>query len=366
MDRRARRIDRRGDDGRTRETMDVSRTTDGKLEALEAMREEAMRTKRSARAVVKALAGRLARGGETSEEARAKTVEVVACALRAGVRDEEEGDGDGGVEEDARVGVGGALVRGLWMCSRDGCARAAAAAVDAAAVATARRDLGVDGASVVEEIVAPALRHRSSKVRVEALRALTRMCAFVDARVVVAHLTGGDERKRNYFAEIACDPSPFVRMELVRLCGKLIGDETSVGAIVAARVTPYVLGAFRDEISDVREVGEDIVRSVKNFEDIVRENLDNMLIPALRQLDAFVEAGWREDIVVRIVELIDVMLRFATDRFTQFIPSVCDGLHKITTGKGFENATKMKTMGVLYTLMECCPTEREYVSAYVR
>ena len=41
-------------------------------------------------------------------------------------------------------------------------------------------------------------------------------------------------------------------------------------------------------------------------------------------------------------------------------------LHKITTGKGFENATKMKTMGVLYTLMECCPTEREYVSAYVR
>ena len=252
------------------------------------------------------------------------------------------------------------------MCSRDACARVAAAAVDAAAVATARRDLGVDGASVVEEIVAPALRHRSSKVRVEALRALTRMCAFVDARVVVAHLTGGDERKRNYFAEIACDPSPFVRMELVRLCGKLIGDETSVGAIVAARVTPYILGAFRDEISDVREVGEDIVRSVKNFEDIVRENLDNMLIPALRQLDAFVEAGWREDIVVRIVELIDVMLRFATDRFTQFIPSVCDGLHKITTGKGFENATKMKAMGVLYTLMECCPTEREYVSAYVR
>ena len=50
--------------------MDESRTTDGKLEALEAMREEAMTTKRSARAVVKALAGRLARGGETSEEAR--------------------------------------------------------------------------------------------------------------------------------------------------------------------------------------------------------------------------------------------------------------------------------------------------------
>jgi hypothetical protein len=48
------------------------------------------------------------------------------------------------------------------MCSRDACARVAAAAVDAAAAATARRDLGVDGASVVEEIVAPALRHRSS------------------------------------------------------------------------------------------------------------------------------------------------------------------------------------------------------------
>ena len=84
--------------------MDEGRTTDGKLEALEAMREEAMTTKRSARAVVKALAGRLARGGETSEEARAKTVEVVACALRVGVGDDEEGDGDGGVEEDARVG----------------------------------------------------------------------------------------------------------------------------------------------------------------------------------------------------------------------------------------------------------------------
>ena len=345
--------------------MDASRTTDGKLEALEAMREEAMRTKRSARAVVTALAGRLARGGETSEEARAKTVEVVACALRAGVRTRRR----------VMVTVVWRRTRGWgwgrWCegcgCVRETGARAAAAAVDAAAAATARRDLGVDGASVVEEIVAPALRHRSSKVRVEALRALTRMCAFVDAGIKYrAHLTGGDERKRNYFAEIACDPSPFVRMELVRLCGKLIGDETSVGAIVAARVTPYVLGAFGDEIGDVREVGEDIVRSVKNFEDIVRENLDNMLIPALRQLDAFVEAGWREDIVVRIVELIGVMLRFATDRFTQFIPSVCDGLHKITTGKGFENATKMKTMGVLYTLMECCPTEREYVSAYVR
>ena len=74
--------------------MDEGRTTDGKLEALEAMREEAMTTKRSARAVVKALAGRLARGGETSEEARAKTVEVVACALRVGVWDDEEGDGE--------------------------------------------------------------------------------------------------------------------------------------------------------------------------------------------------------------------------------------------------------------------------------
>ena len=235
MDRRARRIDRRGDDGRTRETMDASRTTDGKLEALEAMREEAMRTKRSARAVVKALAGRLAREARRARRRRRWRWWRARCARG---EDEEEGDGDGGVEEDARVGVREALVRGLWMCSRDACARAAAAAVDAAAAATARRDLGVDGASVVEEIVAPALRHRSSKVRVEALRALTRMCAFVDARVVVAHLTGGDERKRNYFAEIACDPSPFVRMELVRLCGKLIGDETSVGAIVAARVTP--------------------------------------------------------------------------------------------------------------------------------
>ena len=68
--------------------MDERRTTDGKLEALEAMREDAMTTKRSARAVVKALAGRLARGGETSEEARAKTVGGVAGALRVGVGDD--------------------------------------------------------------------------------------------------------------------------------------------------------------------------------------------------------------------------------------------------------------------------------------
>ena len=106
--------------------MDERWTTDAKLEALEAMRDDAMTTKTRARAAAKELAGRLARGGETSEEARAKTVEVVACALRAGVGD-EEGDGDGGVEEDARGGVREALVRGLWMCSRDACARVAAA-----------------------------------------------------------------------------------------------------------------------------------------------------------------------------------------------------------------------------------------------
>ena len=88
--------------------MDERWTTDAKLEALEAMREDAMTTKTRARAAVKALAGRLARGGETSEEARAKTVEVVACALRAGVGD-EEGDGDGGVEEDARGGGAGGV-----------------------------------------------------------------------------------------------------------------------------------------------------------------------------------------------------------------------------------------------------------------
>ena len=51
--------------------MDERWTTDAKLEALEAMREDAMTTKTRARAAVKALAGRLARGGETSEEARA-------------------------------------------------------------------------------------------------------------------------------------------------------------------------------------------------------------------------------------------------------------------------------------------------------
>jgi hypothetical protein len=331
--------------------------TDAALEALAEMRARAMTTEEGAREALIACAKRLARGDERSEETRAVAVETVAVALR-------EVGGWGGC--DAAVDAREALVRGLGTCARDACARVAAAAVDAAAAATARRDLGVDGERVVEEIVAPALRHRSSKVRVEALRALTRARAFVDARVVVAHLTGGDERKRNYFGEIACDPSPFVRMELIRLCGKLIGDENSVGAIVAARVTPYVLGAFRDEIRDVREVGEDVVRSMNNFEEIVRENLDNMLIPALKQLDALVEAGWREDIVVRIVELIDVMLRFATDRFTQFIPSVCDGLHKIITGKSFENATKMKTMCVLNTLMECCPNEREYVSAYMQ
>jgi len=338
-------------------TTSVTTTTDAALEVLEGMRARAMTTREGAREALAACAGRLARGDERSEETRARAVEVVALALR------RVGDwGGDGAEEEA----GEAVVRGLQMCSRDACARVAAAAVDAAAAAAARRDLGVDGERVVEEIVAPALRHRSSKVRVEALRALTRARAFVDARIVVAHLTGGDERQRNYFGEIACDPSPFVRMELIRLCGKLLGDENSVGAIVAARVTPYVLGAFRDEIRDVREVGEDVVRSVNNFEEIVRENLDNMLIPALKQLDALVEAGWREDIVVRIVELIDVMLRFATDRFTQFIPSVCDGLHKIITGKGFENATKMKTMRVLNTLMECCSNEREYVSAYMQ
>lgn len=37
----------------------------------------------------------------------------------------------------------------------------------------------MDGASVVEEVVALALRHRSSEVRVEALRTLNRVCTLV-------------------------------------------------------------------------------------------------------------------------------------------------------------------------------------------
>ena len=87
------------------------------------------------------------------------------------------------------MGVGGVGARVVDVFERR-VREGAAAAVDAAAAATARRDLGVDGASVVEEIVAPALRHRSSKVRVEALRALTRMSPFVDARVVAISPAG--------------------------------------------------------------------------------------------------------------------------------------------------------------------------------
>ena len=118
----------------------------------------------------------------------------------------------------------------VGMCSRDGCARARARGRGGGGDGEER--FGGGWRERGEEIVAPALRLGRVKFG-SGLRALTRMCAL-STRAAVRDSPRRGRAQRNYFAEIACDPL-FVRMELVRLCGKLIGDETSVGAIVAAR-----------------------------------------------------------------------------------------------------------------------------------
>ena len=299
-------------------------------------------TREEAREALARLGGRLVRGEETCEEARESAARAMAriletasaipststfLALDAGVRD--------------------AVLRALGTCAREDCAEVAISALRAARAAARDR---ADAVVVVSEIVAPCLTHRSSKVRRYALCALRETISASGYDDVAFHLTGGgcetddDGRRVNYFSALACDRSPLVRMEFIRLCGTIVSfcrDDQM------PRVLPYILGALKDDIDDVRAVGEEVARfSAEDFEDLVCRHLGDVLVPALSELSAHASVGWREDVVRRVLDLLEAALRVAGERATQFVPDVREGLQEVLAVETFDENTKRRAIEV--------------------
>ena len=223
-------------------------------------------------------------------------------------------------------------------------------AISALGAARAAARDRADAVVVVREIIAPSLTHRSSKVRQHALCALRETISASGYDDVAFHLTGGgyrgddDSRRVNYFGALACDRSPLVRMEFIRLCGTLVNVRRDDQM---PRVLPYILGALKDDIDDVRAVGEEVAHSsAEDFEDLVCRHLGDVLVPALNELSAHASVGWREDVVRRVLDLLEAALRVAGERATQFVPNVREGLQEVLAVETFDENTKRRATEV--------------------
>jgi hypothetical protein len=311
--------------------------------AYETLGELAVRvTREEAMDALVRLGERLARGVEACEEARASAARAMAKILET-ARASPEMSSISSMDARARD----TIVRALGTCATDDCADVAIASLAAAsAVARDRTDAVV----VIKEIVAPCLTHRSGKVRQCALRALRETISTSDYDDVALHLTGGGyqsdhgERRVNYFGALACDRSPLVRMEFIRLCGTIINFRRDDQM---ARVLPYVLGALKDDIDDVRAVSEEVVRSsAENFEDLVCRHLGDVLLPAISELSAHASVGWREDIVQRVLNLLEATLSVAGERAIQFVPNLREGLQEVLAVETFDERTKRRALAV--------------------
>lgn len=348
----------------------VARAVDGG--ARERERESAMEalvrdgrsvTVAKASRAIAALARRLARGEERAEETRAAALDAMSAAFEGGVEDASWRVRDVEVSRD--------VVRALVACAREGCAKVAVSALRAARAASARVDDEAIVAEIIEGVLTPGLIHRAAKVRRAALRAIGEIASErCDRRDLVFALTGGysqvDRTRRvNYFGALACDPSAPVREEFVKLCGMFLqDDDMSTSVAHAPRVLPYVLSALHDEITEVRIVGEEIAKNAPYFEELVCRNLGDMLLPAIAELKSCVESGWREDIVLRALRLIETMISLARERSTQFIPNVCNALCDVSSSNATINpAVDTQIRRILKVIVEACPESSEYVSA---
>ena len=348
----------------------VARATDGGAREREreaAMdviaRDGAMVTAAMASRAIEALARRLARGAERAEETRAAALDAMSAAFQGGAE-----DASWSVREDAVLRD---VIQALDACAREHCAKVAVSALRAASAASARVDDRSIVTEIIEGVLAPGLIHRSAKVRRTALSAIGEIARTrYDRRDLVFALTGGysqviHTRRMNYFGALACDPSAPVREEFVKLCGTFLqDDEESTSVAHAPRVLPYVLSALHDEITEVRIVAEEIAKNVPHFEELVCRNLGDMLLPAISELKSSIESGWREDIVLRALQLIETMISCAQARSTQFIPNVCDILRDVLSSDATNiRAVDQKIKQILKIVVEACPESSEYVSA---
>ena len=299
-------------------------------------------TREEAREALVRLGGRLARGEEAREEARESAARAIGRILER-VRAMPSTSTFLALDADARD----AVVRALGGCAREECAEVAISALGAARAAARDR---ADAVVVVREIIAPSLTHRSSKVRQHALCALRETISASGYDDVAFHLTGGgyrgddDGRRVNYFGALACDRSPLVRMEFIRLCGTIVNVRRDDQM---PRVLPYILGALKDDIDDVRAVGEEVAHSsAEDFEDLVCRHLGDVLVPALNELSAHASVGWREDVVRRVLDLLEAALRVAGERATQFVPNVREGLQEVLAVETFDENTKRRAIEV--------------------
>jgi hypothetical protein len=299
-------------------------------------------TREEAREALVRLGGRLARGEEAREEARESAARAMGRILER-VRAMPSTSTFLALDADARD----AVVRALGGCAREECAEVAISALGAARAAARDR---ADAVVVVREIIAPSLTHRSSKVRQHALCALRETISASGYDDVAFHLTGGgyrgddDSRRVNYFGALACDRSPLVRMEFIRLCGTIVNVRRDDQM---PRVLPYILGALKDDIDDVRAVGEEVAHSsAEDFEDLVCRHLGDVLVPALNELSAHASVGWREDVVRRVLDLLEAALRVAGERATQFVPNVREGLQEVLAVETFDEKTKRRAIEV--------------------
>lgn len=293
-------------------------------------------------------AERLVDGRETSEEVReALTDAMVAATVASGVGKH-------------LIVIDDEVLRALALGARDSCGKVAMASARGASALCriARED---SRSKVITRALALALTHKTGKVRQEAVRQLESALCASDCFHLVYELTGGSHVdvstvRINHFSALACDPSPFVRMEFTRLCGACLDGAS---ASLAPRILPYILSSLVDEIIDVVEVAKRIIQSRSNFRETVCRHLGDVLLPALGELRSHIESNWRIDVMLRILDLIEALVVFAKDRATQFIPNVMDGLDEAASSASDE-LVQMKARAVRERFKQVCPEACNY------
>lgn len=294
------------------------------------------------------LAERLVDGRETSEEVREAFMDAMVAAMVAS-----------GVGKDLIV-IDDEVLRALALGAKDSCGKVAMASARgvSALCRIARED---SRSKVITRALAAALTHKTGKVRQEAVRQLESALCESDCFHLVYELTGGSHVdvstvRINHFSALACDPSPFVRMEFTRLCGACL-DGASVS--LAPRILPYILSSLVDEIIDVVEVAKRIIQSRRNFRETVCRHLGDVLLPALSELRSHIESNWRVDVMLRILDLIEALVVFAKDRATQFIPNIMDGLDEAASSTS-DTLVQMKARAVRERFKHVCPEAYNY------
>jgi len=314
-------------------------------------------------------------GGETREDALVALVERARAARESDERDDDERARAMAIVTELMANVANGRTAGgrareraqkgaeeVVACARvgsgDECARVVAEVMRAVEIAVGCLPCDESRERVVRETIVHGLVHRSSAVRVASTRALGAALDAGDRRGLVKYLTGCHaptmaSRAMNYFGALICDGSASVRTEFTRVLGRCLVEDDGA----APRVLPYVLTSLRDDIDDVRDAAQEIVNAMgtEKFNNLVRRNLGDILIPALDELSAHAGTGWQEHITFRTLTLINTLVCYANDCVIQFVPNIYDGMRAVIANERTEARAKIEAQGVLSALVSVCP-----------